>query len=330
MPTATRKTAAPEPKPEPAPVVAAAKIVTGSGAVLEAPATPPTPMERLTRPFSSDQIEVLPKQLRKDDREKYQCRQGTQASADGTFCGGFHARSIHLSYVGHAGVTMRLNEVDPSWSWEPMALTPQGLPAWSDGGLWIRLTVLGVTRLGFGDAQGKTGPNATKEAYGDAIRNTAMRFGVATYLWSKSDAAKAIAERGDEIAAKAEAEAPAPVQRNGSVHADMSYQQEAPGGPNDQLRLTHIQAFWTDFNALTEDGQSEIKVNWPKGFPNPDDLTIEQVAAVRDLVKSYVHHLEMQAKVNMTVANQEAAQAGAGPAQTTIPVATTDGDEPPF
>ncbi len=56
-----------------------------------------------------------------------------------------------------------------------------------NGGLWIRLTVLGVTRLGYGDAEGKTGGNAIKEAIGDALRNAAMRFGAALDLWHKGD-----------------------------------------------------------------------------------------------------------------------------------------------
>ena len=36
-----------------------------------------------------------------------------------------------------------------------------------------------VDVAGFGSADGKTGPNATKELIGDALRNAAMRFGVA-------------------------------------------------------------------------------------------------------------------------------------------------------
>lgn len=93
-----------------------------------------------------------------------------------------------LAYVGHAATTARLLEVDPEWSWEPVALDERGLPAFDAiGGLWIRLTVCGVTRLGYGDAQGKKGPNAVKEAIGDAIRNAAMRFGVALDLWAKED-----------------------------------------------------------------------------------------------------------------------------------------------
>ena len=55
------------------------------------------------------------------------------------------------------------------------------------GGLWIRLTVCGVTRLGYGDAGGRKGPNAIKESIGDAIRNAGMRFGLALDLWCKGD-----------------------------------------------------------------------------------------------------------------------------------------------
>ncbi len=89
---------------------------------------------------------------------------------------------MKLDYVGHAAVTDRLLSVDPGWSWEPMATDINGLPAAdSDGNLWIKLTVLGVTRIGVGD-----GANA-KERIGDALRNAAMRFGVALDLWSKDE-----------------------------------------------------------------------------------------------------------------------------------------------
>ena len=49
------------------------------------------------------------------------------------------------------------------------------------GNLWIRLTVAGVTRIGVGDGK------SMKEIIGDAIRNSAMRFGVALDLWAKED-----------------------------------------------------------------------------------------------------------------------------------------------
>jgi len=89
---------------------------------------------------------------------------------------------VMLDYVGHAATTDRLLQVDPMWSWEPFATDANGLPAMDQAGnLWIRLTVAGVTRIGVGD--GKT----MKERIGDAIRNAAMRFGVALDLWAKED-----------------------------------------------------------------------------------------------------------------------------------------------
>jgi hypothetical protein len=140
----------------------------------------------LREPFPEHQISKLPKQMRKDDQDKGKCERGTKYSGDGNFCGGWHARSIHLDYVGHAALTDRLLDADPEWVWEPVAFGPDGLPVLDKvGGLWIRLTVCGVTRLGYGDAQGKTGPNAVKEAIGDALRNAAMRFGAALDLWHK-------------------------------------------------------------------------------------------------------------------------------------------------
>ena len=108
-------------------------------------------------------------------------------------CGGYHATSktIHLSYVGHAALTDRLLDADHFWSWEPLALDDNGLPFFdTSGGLWIKLTVCGVTRIGYGNAK----PNKfaevgsrEKEVIGDALRNAAMRFGAALELWHKGD-----------------------------------------------------------------------------------------------------------------------------------------------
>jgi hypothetical protein len=66
--------------------------------------------------------------------------------------------------------------------------------------MWIKLTVCGVTRLGYGDAQGKTGGDAMKERIGDALRNAAMRFGAALELWHKG--ILHLDDEGDEPAAK--------------------------------------------------------------------------------------------------------------------------------
>lgn len=101
---------------------------------------------------------------------------------------------LHLDYVGHGAVTQRLLDADPTWSWEPLAVDEAGMPRTiraQDGspvGLWIKLTVGGVSRLGYGSCDaGKH--DAIKELIGDALRNAAMRFGVALDLWIKESPA---------------------------------------------------------------------------------------------------------------------------------------------
>lgn len=133
-------------------------------------------LEQLRAAFEPHQISKKPQPTKKEN-PKGKCPE----------CGGWHGLpAIHLDYVGHAALTHRLLDVDPLWTWEPMALDQKGLPALDgDGGMWIKLTVCGMTRLGYGDAQGKTGPDATKERIGDALRNAGMRFGMALELWHK-------------------------------------------------------------------------------------------------------------------------------------------------
>ena len=134
-------------------------------------------------------ISSLPKETKKqkEEREKDRSR-GIRCA----LCGGWHHRDAqHVPYVGHAAVTDRLLSVDPYWSWEPVAWTPEGLPRFdASGGMWIRLTVAGMTRLGYGHAAQKSSqdPGAReKEVIGDALRNAAMRFGVALELWHKGE-----------------------------------------------------------------------------------------------------------------------------------------------
>jgi hypothetical protein len=126
----------------------------------------------LRRPFPRESIGKLPKPYRKDS-PKGNCAE----------CGGYHGLpAVHLDYVGHAATTDRLLTVDPHWTWEPMGVDQYGLPAPdAQGNLWIKLTVCGVTRIGVGDGA------SMKERIGDAIRNAAMRFGVALDLWAKED-----------------------------------------------------------------------------------------------------------------------------------------------
>jgi hypothetical protein len=147
----------------------------------------PDVAKALREPFPAEVIGKLP---------RVYCRACSDAKRGGGTCQNHQKRRcntcgnniteahLHLDYVGHAETTDRFLAVDPWWTWEPLAFAPDGLPLLDrSGGLWIRLTIAGVTRLGYGHANGKEGPDAIKEAIGDALRNGGMRFGVALDLW---------------------------------------------------------------------------------------------------------------------------------------------------
>ena len=143
-------------------------------------------LKKLREPFPPRLVGKLPKPTKaQTDAVKANFKAGIRCKICGTW---HHPDVIHLDYIGHAALTDRLLDADPMWTWEPLAYGPDGLPLLAAmGGMWIRLTVCGVTRLGYGDAQGKTGGDAVKERIGDALRNAAMRFGAALELWHKGD-----------------------------------------------------------------------------------------------------------------------------------------------
>jgi len=145
-----------------------------------------TGLELLRLPFPANQIGMLAK----GSKTQTQCPVNEKKNC--TICGGFHhPKMIHLDYVGHAALTDRLLDADPQWHWEPLAFGPDGLPAFdASGGLWIRLTVCGHSRIGYGNAESsqyKEVGSREKEVIGDALRNAAMRFGAALELWHKGD-----------------------------------------------------------------------------------------------------------------------------------------------
>lgn len=169
---------------------------------------PTAPHDALRAPFPTEAVGKLPKSSCRacSNSPRKRCDDHRWVSNCPECHGGHTSATIHLDYIGHADVTDRLLSVDPAWTWEPMALDPQGLPARDrDGNLWIKLTVLGVTRPGVGD-----GKNA-KECIGDAIRNAAMRFGVALDLWAKGD--RTWARTGDQTPEGQQATRPATQQR---------------------------------------------------------------------------------------------------------------------
>lgn len=146
----------------------------------------PTGLALMRQPFPDSAISKLPKPTKAQTEEvRADFKKGIRCAV----CGGWHhPKVVHLDYVGHAALTDRLLECDPNWNWEPTAWTETGAPVTDAvGGMWIKLTVCGVTRLGYGHPDGKEGGDATKETIGDALRNAAMRFGAALDLWHKGE-----------------------------------------------------------------------------------------------------------------------------------------------
>ena len=183
-----------------------------------------------------------------------------------------------LDYVGHAAVTDRLLSVDPHWAWEPFALTPEGLPALDkSGNLWIRLTIAGVTRIGVGD-----GKNA-KEVVGDAIRNAAMRFGVALDLWAKENlvefaqAARAH-QSGTARLREAVAEAPAAVEEERD--------DTRPAEPMSAKTRGHMFALFSDLGISEDDQRAGIAHIVGHPIESRGELTEDEARLVVDRLKA--------------------------------------------
>jgi hypothetical protein len=183
---------------------------------------------RLREKFPAAAVGKLPRATRQDAKPG-KCNE----------CGSWHKLpAVHLDYVGHAEVTDRLLSVDPEWNWAPMALDENGLPRFvraaggNPVGLWIKLTVLGMTRLGYGSVDGHAF-DAEKQLIGDAIRNSAMRFGVALDLWSKAELESSLEVNGEAVDKKT-GEVIAPTSRDEGERMAEEVQAWEPTAPKSQ------------------------------------------------------------------------------------------------
>ncbi len=156
-------------------------------------------LKKLREPFDEKTTSQLPKPMVPADQYK------ALPKGNCNICGGYHAttKTMHFAYVGHAALTDRLLEVDPFWSWEPMSFAENGLPLFDEsGGLWIKLTVCGMTRIGYGHAKENKWAeigSRTKEIIGDGLRNAGMRFGMALDLWHKGELYKKDDTKEDDV-----------------------------------------------------------------------------------------------------------------------------------
>lgn len=226
------------------------------------------PLDLMRRPFPAHQISKLPKETGRQATERKKAQDAGNWPAKCSVCGGFHhPNAVHLDYVGHAALTDRLLDADISWSWEPVAFDPHGLPALDrNGGLWIRLTVDGVTRLGYGSADGKSGGDAVKELIGDALRNAAMRFGAALELWHKG-----------ELHAPEEAEEP----------------QGKPDKPTADKKLSWVARADAFESALRQASPDDLPKVWEKGAQLLATLSTEDPERLASITALYEQRLDI-------------------------------------
>ena len=233
-----------------------------------------TGLELMREPFAPHLISKLPK----GTKAQNECDPGQKKNC--SICGGWHHPQIkHLDYVGHAALTDRLLDADPTWTWEPMAKTEQGLPAFdASGGLWIRLTVCGVTRLGYGNAEKKSFGDAgarEKEIIGDALRNAGMRFGAALDLWHKGDLHIEAEEDGNAISK------PPPVREIAPPLAP-------PTAPTQQPMPQEVVAEWLDDLQRTE-SVADLKTVFGSAWRAAG--SVEETSAKAQFKAAYDRHL---------------------------------------
>lgn len=236
-----------------------------------------TGLALLRAPFPENLISKLPKPTKaQTDAIKADFKSGIRCK----ICGGWHHKDvIHLDYVGHAALTHRLLDADEAWSWEPASLDERGLPAFDKaGGLWIKLTVCGVTRLGYGNADSK--PNADagareKEVIGDALRNAAMRFGAALDLWHKGDL-HAEPEAEDEAEDEPAQETPKPASKGPSRELFTALQKGLRAQRGAAALRKWADNFKDDIKKLPADWADEIRAEYKKELNAALDLELSE------------------------------------------------------
>lgn len=219
----------------------------------------------LRAPFSRKEIGKLPKLTCKDCSSRH-CGNAKHQKTKCNVCGNYISPAhTHLDYVGHATVTSRLHSVDPAWSWEPLAFAENGLPLNDSlGGLWIKLTILGVTKLGYGDSGTKRGADAVKETIGDAIRNAAMRFGVGVDMWGAKGDVRNDDENEDDDAGRVIGAPPKAVTKE---------------------QLDEIRGLWEELG-FGGDANYDQRIKLTK-----DLLKIQNIDSTSDLLEAEAHQL---------------------------------------
>lgn len=241
---------------------------------------------KLREPFPSDRIGLLPKPYKKDS-EKGTC----------SVCGKWHGLpALHLDYVGHGAITERLLSVDPDWTWEPLAFD-DGLPKITQRGgdleLWIRLTIGNRSKIGVGSCPANQF-DAAKVLIGDALRNAAMRFGVALDLWIKGEDKDN--EPGERVESKRQRSGmqrtPRQTSTTNTEQARPASEPPAPAAPTSNGTQTgSIGKIRSDLLASVKGDAPKAKMIWRTvlesfGLSMDDEIPADMVGPIETAVKA--------------------------------------------
>ena len=210
---------------------------------------------------------------------------------------------VCLDFVGHADVRARLCEVDPEWTWTPFEFPGTGSLVLHDGqpvGLWIHLTIGGVSKPGYGSCD-KGKAEAMKELIGDAIRNAGLSFGIAWKLWAKGERSSTT-DGGDENAQpqqKAESfenATPAPQRRQASRPAAAPAPEATapPGAETNWDWMGHL----TDDLVPAATSRAELAGMWANVAEHvaKGECTDENAGQIRSLIKERASELGLEMK----------------------------------
>lgn len=156
-----------------------------------------------------------------------------------------------LDFIGHARITQWLLEIDPMWTIEPVAFDEAGLPARVKHGTMVQagfwMTLCGHRRYCVGSVEERK-TDIGKELVSDAIRNGAMRFGLALDLWSKLP----LGEEPEPAPAKKTAAKKAAIKVAAPVEDSDTSEPIDPTAPVDPAALGKFKAA-CDLNGLSQE-----------------------------------------------------------------------------
>ena len=179
---------------------------------------------------------------------------------------------IQLDFVGHADITKLLIEIDPLWSWEPVAIV-DGRPAIhvvnGMAVMWGRLTVLGKSMLGVGTVKHDK-PDLDKELVGDFLRNASMRFGICLSLWTKQEW-----EEPNKVAGKTQGiRGPAGTHTTGK-----------------QTRVLASSPVISDDDPITDEQKAQFVAACEKAGVNPEDVAKNAKVDWNNILVRHLPHL---------------------------------------